>query len=323
MSQERANQLLEAGLWLRLSGDLPGAKRLFEQALEIDPSNERARQLLRREEGHGAEGGLLEKDWSAVLDRQVSPAADPFAPPRAAPQGTLDPAQSPFEAGSTTATRAASEPWFVAPGARAENLAEIPVASDPVRDLPEVEVVDEGVSMPQATAWAADPGGLLPAPAVVLDRPGVGDAMDLVAKGDVVPPPVPVQAPPAEDEVARLIEAAKKCLHEGDVAGAEERVDRVAKWVPSHPGIARARAAIEQRYLAGLEVKLGSLQAKPKVALKRDEIIWLDLDHRAGFLLAQIDGTISFEDLFSISGMSRIDTARILVQLVDKRVIRT
>src|SRR5258708_16453827 len=33
----RANQLVEAGLWLRLSGDLVRAKRLFSRALRIAP----------------------------------------------------------------------------------------------------------------------------------------------------------------------------------------------------------------------------------------------------------------------------------------------
>ncbi|HZJ55506.1 MAG TPA: tetratricopeptide repeat protein, partial [Myxococcaceae bacterium] len=42
----RANQLLEAGLWLKMSGDLEGARRLFEQALKLDPDSIRARELL-------------------------------------------------------------------------------------------------------------------------------------------------------------------------------------------------------------------------------------------------------------------------------------
>ncbi len=36
---------------------------------------------------------------------------------------------------------------------------------------------------------------------------------------------------------------------------------------------------------------------------------------------AQIDGAVSFDDLFAVSGMSRLDTARILAQMVDEGVI--
>ena len=31
--------------------------------------------------------------------------------------------------------------------------------------------------------------------------------------------------------------------------------------------------------------------------------MWLNLDHRAGFLLAQIDGTVDYEALFALSGL--------------------
>ena len=47
MSKERAAQLIDAGIWLRLSGDLEGARKLFERALKLDPTNERAAQLLK------------------------------------------------------------------------------------------------------------------------------------------------------------------------------------------------------------------------------------------------------------------------------------
>src|SRR2546430_15841439 len=59
----------------------------------------------------------------------------------------------------------------------------------------------------------------------------------------------------------------------------------------------------------------------PRVALPPDEIIWLNLDPRAGFVLAQIDGSVSFEDLYAICGLRRLDTARILSQLLDEVVI--
>ncbi len=46
MSSARATQLIEAGLWLRLTGDIEGARALFEKALSVDPGNARATQLL-------------------------------------------------------------------------------------------------------------------------------------------------------------------------------------------------------------------------------------------------------------------------------------
>jgi len=89
----------------------------------------------------------------------------------------------------------------------------------------------------------------------------------------------------------------------------------------SQPGLTDALARSETKLQTIYESKIGKLSAVPRVRLKEDEVICLNLDHRAGFMLAQIDGTLSFEDLFAVSGMSRLDTARILAQLLDQRVI--
>jgi len=42
---------------------------------------------------------------------------------------------------------------------------------------------------------------------------------------------------------------------------------------------------------------------------------------RSGFVLAQIDGEVSFEDLYAICGLSQLDTARILSQLLAEGVV--
>ena len=69
------------------------------------------------------------------------------------------------------------------------------------------------------------------------------------------------------------------------------------------------------------ESKLGALESRPRVLLRPDEIVWLNLDHRAGFVLAQIDGTITYDDVYALSGLSRLDTAKILAELVEQGVI--
>ena len=69
------------------------------------------------------------------------------------------------------------------------------------------------------------------------------------------------------------------------------------------------------------ESKLGAMDRIPRVVLPPDEIIWLNLDPRAGFVLAQIDGAVSFEDLYAICGLHRLDTARILSQLLEEGVV--
>ena len=69
------------------------------------------------------------------------------------------------------------------------------------------------------------------------------------------------------------------------------------------------------------ESKIGSVDRVPRVMVSNEQIIWLGLDHRAGFVLSQIDGTVSFDDLIALSGMPRLDTLRILADLLSKNVI--
>src|SRR2546429_9671930 len=70
------------------------------------------------------------------------------------------------------------------------------------------------------------------------------------------------------------------------------------------------------------ESKIGSMDARPRTAIPPDEIIWLNLDPRAGFVLAQIDGEVSFDDLYAICGLKRLDTARILCELLEQGVVQ-
>lgn len=81
--------------------------------------------------------------------------------------------------------------------------------------------------------------------------------------------------------------------------------------------LAESRANLLKMY----EAKIGSLDQVPKVLVSSEEVIWLNLNHRAGFILSQVDGTVSYEDLISLSGMPRLDTVRILTELLDQNVI--
>ena len=74
MTQGRATRLIEAGLWLKQTGDFDGAKRLFEQALQLEPDNTRAKALLE------AKRPEPESRQAVVADASVpAPAAPPAA----------------------------------------------------------------------------------------------------------------------------------------------------------------------------------------------------------------------------------------------------
>ncbi|MEO8900892.1 MAG: hypothetical protein ABI488_04530 [Polyangiaceae bacterium] len=77
------------------------------------------------------------------------------------------------------------------------------------------------------------------------------------------------------------------------------------------------RDVLTQMYSA----RLGSLDQIVAVAVPSDQIRWLTLDHRAGFLLSLIDGGSTVDQILDISGMTRLDALRIMYQLLDQRVI--
>ncbi|ATB47357.1 hypothetical protein [Corallococcus macrosporus] len=287
MSSQRANQLIEAGLWLRLSGDAQGAQRLFERALELDPANTRAREYL---------------------------AAAAGAPSR----GTATPFERPPDLEPSS-------------GRLAPTDADLPVS-------PALEG-DWG-------AWAEGQGGPLeggnkapPAPVVLPDAPA--DALELLARDVVIDVDEPVVAakgdtdeygipeghtqefglPPVESELDLLLRGAEDLLELDDHSGAVDLLFKAKELAPTDARVEALRVRSERMLMARLESKLGDLGRVPAVRLQPDDIIWLNLDHRAGFVLAQIDGSVSYEDLFSLSGMTRLDTARILAQLIDEGVI--
>lgn len=159
-------------------------------------------------------------------------------------------------------------------------------------------------------------------------KPGVGDVMDMVAKQPATTPvPAPIEqfgADPGEspdEEVETLVRGARDLLELDDHSGAMELILKAHQLAPADPRVLELKDRSERTLQAMFESKLGPMSAYPRVVLKEDEIIWLNLDHRAGFVLAQIDGTVTFEDLFEVCGMSRLDTARILAQLVEEGVI--
>src|SRR5512137_287732 len=236
-------ELLDQGVKAYTRGDSTEAERIWTQALEIDPRNERVRAYLRQVRG--------ERPGSEAAAEAPRPEAA-FAP-------------SPWDAGPATSATV---------------------------------VVEEG------------------------------DGLDLTAVGDKseIHPLVADQRPPARPpppgDVAGWMEAARELFALGDFSGSLEMIERILRVDPTH---AEARAYLRQNestLVAMYESKLGSLSGVPRLAIHAEEVMWLNLDHRAGFLLAQVDGTVSFDDLFALSGLPRLDTARILASLLAEGVIR-
>jgi hypothetical protein len=107
----------------------------------------------------------------------------------------------------------------------------------------------------------------------------------------------------------------------GDFTGALVVAESILDLNPDDEDAKRyaqsCREVLTQMYAA----RIGPMDQVAVVAVPTDQITWLSLDHRAGFLLSLVDGVSSIEEILDISGMTRLDALRIMYTLVQQNVI--
>ncbi|NJK90226.1 MAG: hypothetical protein HC923_13115 [Myxococcales bacterium] len=137
----------------------------------------------------------------------------------------------------------------------------------------------------------------------------------LRATGDLPPAAL---GDPTESSDPLTVAKNKFALHDFEgVLEILEPLDRGEESGEAHTLANSARSMLMKM----LESKIGDFGRAPRVSVRGEEVIWLNLNHRAGFILSQIDGFVSFEDLLALSGMSRLDTLRIIARLLQQKVI--
>ncbi len=124
--------------------------------------------------------------------------------------------------------------------------------------------------------------------------------------------------PPSSDPAMREI---SDRYATGDFSGALVLAEGILENKPDHAEALRyagnCRDVLTQMYSA----RLGTLDQVVTIAIPSEQIRWLSLDHRSGFLLSLVDGTSSVEEVLDISGMPKLDALRILYTLREERVI--
>ncbi len=140
---------------------------------------------------------------------------------------------------------------------------------------------------------------------------GTGDALDLVSARAT-----PL-APRSDDPMVEL----RDRYAVGDFTGAMTIAEAVLADDPSNAEVLRYMESCRDILLQMYKARLGSLDRVPRVALPAEELRWLTLDHRSGFLLSCIDGTSTIEEILDVSGMPPLDTLRILYTLMQQQII--
>jgi hypothetical protein len=108
----------------------------------------------------------------------------------------------------------------------------------------------------------------------------------------------------------------------GDFSGALAAAEAVLAQRPDDEMARRYAEDCTRVLLKMCEARIGPFNQRPTLAMGHEQVRWLALDHREGFLLSLIDGASSVDDLLDISGMPRLEALRIFAALIDKAVIR-
>jgi hypothetical protein len=108
----------------------------------------------------------------------------------------------------------------------------------------------------------------------------------------------------------------------GDFSGALEVAEGILEHDPNNAEANRYAVACRETLSKMYSARLAPLGRVPRVIVQTDQIRWLSLDHRAGFLLSLIDGRSSIDEILDICGMPRLDGLKILSSLLEQDVIR-
>lgn len=117
---------------------------------------------------------------------------------------------------------------------------------------------------------------------------------------------------PSEPASADPFNDVRELYDAGDFRSALVMVEALLEVSPDHfeakACAASCRELLSKKYLT----RLGGLAKILRVAMPPDEIRWLSLDHKAGFLLSCIDGTSSIEEVLDVACMQEFEAIRIL-----------
>jgi hypothetical protein len=222
--------------------------------------------------------------------------------------------------------------WLPSPGqALGMPSTPVPIAKDRARTAPEpvvrrqAERAERALDTKRSSSDPADPEHKEDL-AFDLPEDFAASALDLIEQSagprDCISDLPPPSVPPAREATERnTVTDMKDRYAVGDFTGALVVAESMLETDPHNEDAKRyaqsCREILTQMYAA----RLGPTDQVVSVTVPPEQITWLSLDHRAGFLLSLVDGISTVEEILDISGMPRLDALRILYTLVQQNVV--
>jgi hypothetical protein len=123
------------------------------------------------------------------------------------------------------------------------------------------------------------------------------------------------------DDLERRLDEMGDRFSLGDYTGALEIADGILTRDPANAAANQCAEECREKLIQMYTARVGPLDRVPVVTVAREQLRWLSIDHRAGFLLSHIDGVSSLEMILDVSGMPLLDALKILAELSQQRVI--
>ncbi|MFC1641748.1 hypothetical protein ACFL5O_03525 [Myxococcota bacterium] len=200
----------------------------------------------------------------------------------------------------------------------------------PSRHLPEVSSRHPAIPSPPPETTRSDRAASLRSQPLTLDFDELGrddPERDLEAQIPTSVPESPpsstslVLNPPEVEHTHPLREELRDRYAMGDFSGALNVAEELMTQIPNDSDAQRYALSCREVLAQMLMTRLGRLDQIVQTRMAPEQIRWLSLDHRAGFLLSLVDNFSTAEELLDISGMPRLEALHILVSLLDQQVI--
>lgn len=114
----------------------------------------------------------------------------------------------------------------------------------------------------------------------------------------------------------------QECYAVGDFSRALSIAEEILVRSPDDAQARRCAQNCRDVLTQMFAARIGPLDQVISVVISPDEVQWLALDHRAGFLLSLVDGQSTVDEILDISGMTRLDALKIIFDLTERQVVR-
>jgi len=136
------------------------------------------------------------------------------------------------------------------------------------------------------------------------------------------PPPHIRDVPPLpEPDLEDKLGLAKSLFAENQFEQAMEIFESILQDEPDNLDVQGYYEMARSQQLKKYKSEVGDLAQIPRVGKSQSEILKLDLNHEEGFILSLVDGSLEYNDLFSLSNMDDFKTYRIICRLLRQGII--